>query len=96
MSVAQCFFSCCFFNLGLLFLLQAVVNRVKEVAAAVQELKTRRVLEEKQEEHPSDVAFSKQADSVSHACMDLSQQVNLRKLQRYHELLQWIVTHIVA
>lgn len=51
------------------------MGRVKEVAAALQKLKATCVHVEKEEEHPRDIAFSGQLESVSHACGDLSQQV---------------------
>ena len=51
---------------------------MKEKAAALQELKTKRVDAEEEEKHPRDVAFSKQAESVSRACEDLRQQVEIK------------------
>lgn len=50
---------------------------MKEVAAALQELKSTRAHVEKEEERPSDITFSNQAESVSRACEDLSQQVKI-------------------
>ncbi|XP_061610592.1 nesprin-1 isoform X5 [Phyllopteryx taeniolatus] len=52
---------------------EAVVGRIKEVVAALQGVKNTRVLVEK--EHPCDVAFCNQAETVSLACEDLSQQI---------------------
>lgn len=58
----------------LFFPFQAAVSRVKAVAAALQEVKTKR---EHDDEHQCDVAFSSQAESISQACGDLSQQVTM-------------------
>ncbi|XP_054871829.1 nesprin-2 isoform X5 [Amphiprion ocellaris] len=81
---------------------EAVVGRVREVASAVQELQTRRVHGEKGEEHPSDTTFSTKAESTSHACRDLSQQMEALRpvLQRavddwscFHRNLQDAILH---
>ncbi|CAN9507959.1 unnamed protein product [Ophioblennius macclurei] len=52
-----------------------VEGRVKEVAAALQELKSRRVRADENKEHPCDVVFSEQAESVCQACEDLTCQM---------------------
>ena len=59
----------------LLYVSQGMLWRVKEVVSALQELKNRRVYNDKEEGHPSDIAFSGQAECVIHSCEDLSQQV---------------------
>lgn len=55
---------------------QGLLWRVKEVLSTLQELRSRKVYNDKEEEHPSDVAFSHQAECVVQACEDLSQQVH--------------------
>ncbi|XP_061843165.2 nesprin-2a isoform X2 [Nerophis lumbriciformis] len=60
---------------------EVVVGRVKEVVAALQGLKASRVFAEK--EHPRDVAFWEQAETVSQACEDLILQI-----QTLHPALQ--------
>ncbi|XP_034436669.1 nesprin-1-like [Hippoglossus hippoglossus] len=72
---------------------EAVAGRVKEKAAALQELKTKRVDAEEEEKHPCDVAFSKQAESVSRACEDLSQQMEALKPALQRTLDQWSSFH---
>lgn len=57
------------------FVFQAAVGRVKEVSAALLELRTTRVHCGKEEKHPCDAAFSERAEHVSRACRDLSEQV---------------------
>ncbi|KAM7395095.1 hypothetical protein PAMA_006717 [Pampus argenteus] len=54
---------------------EAAVGKVKQMSAALQDLKATRVHVEKEEEHPCDIAFSGQVESLSHACGDLSQQM---------------------
>eukprot|EP00064_Thunnus_orientalis_P010013 superscaffoldBa00001318_g10039 len=71
---------------------EAVVGRVKEVAAALQDLKATCVHVEKEEERTCDVTFSGQAESLSHACQDLSEQ----KLQDAAEDLQSSVGDVLA
>lgn len=56
--------------------LQAAVGRLREVTAAVQELKATQVHTGTEEAQPSDAAFSHRADLIINACGDLSQQVN--------------------
>ncbi|XP_051909518.1 nesprin-2 isoform X2 [Hippocampus zosterae] len=53
----------------------AVLVRIKEVAAALQGVKSTRVLVEK--EHRCDVVFCEQAEAVGLACEDLLQQMRL-------------------
>lgn len=50
---------------------------MKEVAAALQELKTTHVYDKREQERPCDVAFSNEAEGISHACRDLSQEVKV-------------------
>ncbi|KAM9354719.1 nesprin-2a isoform 2-T2 [Pholidichthys leucotaenia] len=54
---------------------EAVEGRLKEVTAALRELKTRRVHHENDDVHPCDVEFSKQVEDVGRACEELSQQM---------------------
>lgn len=56
---------------------QAVVSRVSEVAAALQELKVTPVHIGKEEDRPGDLSFSGQTDTIYHACQDLSKQVKI-------------------
>ncbi|XP_071323734.1 nesprin-2a isoform X2 [Trachinotus anak] len=65
------------------------VGRVKEVAAALQQLKATRVHDEKEEEHPCDVAFWNQAESVSCACEDLSQQMEALRPALQQTISEW-------
>nr|XP_046228198.1 nesprin-2 isoform X4 [Scatophagus argus] len=67
----------------------ADVGRVREVAAALQELKATRVHVEKAENHPSDTAFSAQAESVCHACGDLSQQMAALRAALQQTVEEW-------
>lgn len=46
----------------------------------MQELKATRVRVDKEEDHPCDISFSGQTESVCHACGDLSQQVKINLL----------------
>lgn len=64
-------------DLRMCFFCQALEGRVKEVAAALQELKTTQVYDKREQERPCDVAFSNEAEGVSHACRDLSQEVKV-------------------
>ncbi|GLD49701.1 nesprin-2-like protein [Lates japonicus] len=68
---------------------EAVVGRVKEVAAALQGLKSTRAYVEKEEEHPCDIAFSNQAESVSRACEDLSQQMETLRPALQQTVAEW-------
>ncbi|XP_022621783.1 nesprin-1-like [Seriola dumerili] len=68
---------------------QAVVGRVKGVAAALQELKATRAHAEKEEEHPCDITFWNQAESVSHACEDLSQQMEALRPALQQTVTEW-------
>ncbi|XP_041660769.1 nesprin-2 [Cheilinus undulatus] len=54
---------------------EAVVNRMKEVAEALQKLKLKQVCLEKEEDYPCDVSFSSQTEQAFKACEDLSQQL---------------------
>ncbi|XP_073348713.1 LOW QUALITY PROTEIN: nesprin-2a [Pagrus major] len=55
--------------------LEAVVGRAKDVAAALQMLKTTRVHVDKEEDHPCDISFSGQTEIVCQRCGDLSRQM---------------------
>ncbi|KAK2855974.1 hypothetical protein Q5P01_004709 [Channa striata] len=68
---------------------EAIVGRVKEVAAALQELKATRVNIEKQEAQPCDATFYSAADCVSHACWDLCQQVESLRAALQQTLAEW-------
>ncbi|XP_035851599.1 nesprin-2 [Sander lucioperca] len=68
---------------------EAVVGRVKEVAAALQELKATRVYVEKEEAHPCDISFSGQTESVCHACLDLSQQMEALRPALQQTVEEW-------
>uniref|UniRef100_A0A3B4YV88 Nesprin-2-like n=1 Tax=Seriola lalandi dorsalis TaxID=1841481 RepID=A0A3B4YV88_SERLL len=68
---------------------EAVVGRVKGVAAALQELKATRAHAEKEEEHPCDITFWNQAESVSHACEDLSQQMEALRPALQQTVTEW-------
>lgn len=54
---------------------QAAEAGVKDVAAALQQLKTTRVDADKEEVHPCDAALRLQADGLIIACQGLCQQV---------------------
>ncbi|XP_068564553.1 nesprin-2a [Cebidichthys violaceus] len=69
--------------------LEAVVSRVKEVSAALQELKPTRVRVEKEEDHPCDIAFSVRTESVCLACVDLSQQMEALRPALQHNVEEW-------
>ncbi|KAM9339272.1 nesprin-2a [Symphorus nematophorus] len=69
--------------------LEAVEGRVKEVAAALQKLKATRVHVEKEQDHPWDIAFSDQTESVCCACGDLSQQVEALRPALQQTLEEW-------
>lgn len=47
------------------------------MAAALQELKATRVHVGKEKDHPCDLSFSGQTDTVGHACGDLRKQVKI-------------------
>ncbi|XP_062267756.1 nesprin-1 isoform X1 [Platichthys flesus] len=72
---------------------EAVTGRVREKAAALQELKTKRVDADEEEKHPCDVAFWEQAESVSRACEDLSQQMEALRPALQLTLDQWSGLH---
>lgn len=61
------------------------MGRVNEVAAALQDLKATCVRVEDEEKHPCDAAFSEQAETVSHACADLSQQVRIKYIPEFRQ-----------
>ncbi|KAM7367651.1 hypothetical protein PAMP_013936 [Pampus punctatissimus] len=65
---------------------EAAVGKVKQVAAALQDLKATRVHVEKEAEHPCDITFSGQVESLSHACGDLSRQQHQEKARQGEEL----------
>ncbi|XP_058468686.1 nesprin-2-like isoform X4 [Solea solea] len=64
-------------------------DRVKEVAAALQELKASRVCGEQEEECPCDITFSNQAESVCDSCEDLRQQMEVVRPALQHTLEKW-------
>ncbi|XP_044232894.1 nesprin-2-like isoform X4 [Thunnus albacares] len=68
---------------------EAVAGRVKEVAAALQDLKATCVHVEKEEEHACDVTFSGQAESLSHACQDLSKQMEALRPALHQTMEEW-------
>ncbi|KAL7388816.1 hypothetical protein ABVT39_021245 [Epinephelus coioides] len=68
---------------------EAVVGRVKEVDAALQELKATRVHVGQEEDHPCDISFSGRTESVCHACGDLSQQMDALRPALQQTLEQW-------
>ncbi|XP_008295519.1 nesprin-2-like [Stegastes partitus] len=72
---------------------EAVAGRVREVASAVHELQTRRAHGEQGGEHPCDSAFSTQAQSSSHACRDLSQQMEAQKPVLQQTVDDWSCFH---
>ncbi|XP_071395747.1 LOW QUALITY PROTEIN: nesprin-2-like [Centroberyx affinis] len=58
---------------------EAIEDRAKEAAVELQELRATRVQvgkDEEEEEHPSDIAFAGQTQSLSEACAALSQQMD--------------------
>ncbi|XP_076613023.1 nesprin-2a [Chaetodon auriga] len=69
--------------------LEAVVGRVREVAAALQELKATRVHAGKEEGHPCDIAFSGRTESVCHACGDLRQQMEALRPALQQTVEEW-------
>ncbi|XP_031717653.1 nesprin-2a isoform X2 [Anarrhichthys ocellatus] len=69
--------------------LEAVVSRVKEASAALQELKPTSVHVEKEEDHPCDIAFSVRTESVCHACVDLSQQMEALRPALRQNVEEW-------
>ncbi|AWP20311.1 putative nesprin-2-like [Scophthalmus maximus] len=72
---------------------EAVVGRGEEVAAALQRLKAARVHAGSEEERPCDVAFSSQAEGVSRACEDLSQQMEALRPALQQTVEQWSRFH---
>ncbi|XP_029903714.1 nesprin-2a [Myripristis murdjan] len=71
---------------------QAIEHRVKEVTAALQELRAIRVQidkDEKEEDHPSDIAFIGQIDSVSQACAALHQQMDTLRPALQQTVEEW-------
>ncbi|KAM6906809.1 nesprin-2a [Lycodopsis pacificus] len=69
--------------------LEAVVSRVKEASAALQELKHTRVHVEEEEDHPCDIAFSVRTESVCLACVDLSQQMEALRPALRQNVEEW-------
>lgn len=69
--------------------LEAVVGRVREAAAASQELKATRVHVGEGEGHPCDIAFSGHTESVCHACGDLSQQLGALRPALQQTVEEW-------
>ncbi|XP_077408932.1 nesprin-2a isoform X3 [Vanacampus margaritifer] len=66
---------------------EAVVGRIKDLAAALQGVKFTHALAEK--EHPCDVAFCDQAQTVSLACEDLSQQMRFLEPTLRQTVKEW-------
>ncbi|XP_068433248.1 nesprin-2a [Clinocottus analis] len=69
--------------------LEAAVSRVKEASAALQELKLMRVHVEKDEDHPCDISFSGWTESVCHACVDLSKQMEALQPALQQNVEEW-------
>ncbi|KAM3603169.1 uncharacterized protein V6R79_017666 [Siganus canaliculatus] len=69
--------------------LEAAVARVSEVAAALQELKAEKVAAGKEEDHPCDVSFFAQTESVGQDCRDLSQQMAALSSALQHTVEEW-------
>ncbi|XP_045916269.1 nesprin-2 isoform X3 [Micropterus dolomieu] len=69
--------------------LEAVVGKGKEEAAALQELKAPRVHVEKEEDHPCDISFSGQTESICHACGDLCQQMESLRPALQQTVEEW-------
>ncbi|XP_033991567.1 nesprin-2 isoform X3 [Trematomus bernacchii] len=67
----------------------AAVSKVKEVAAALQELKATRVHVEKGEDHPCDISFSDRTERVRQACADLKQQMEALRPAVQQSVEQW-------
>uniref|UniRef100_A0AAZ1XTJ4 KASH domain-containing protein n=1 Tax=Oreochromis aureus TaxID=47969 RepID=A0AAZ1XTJ4_OREAU len=72
---------------------EALEGRVKEVAAALQELKTTQVYDKREQERPCDAAFSNEAEGVSHACRDLSQQMKALRPALQQVVEKWSCFH---
>ncbi|XP_063350729.1 nesprin-2 [Pelmatolapia mariae] len=72
---------------------EALEVRVKEVAAALQELKTTQVYDKREQERPCDVAFSNEAEGVSHACRDLSQEMKALRPALQQVVEKWSCFH---
>ncbi|XP_010768612.1 nesprin-2-like, partial [Notothenia coriiceps] len=68
---------------------EAAVSKVKEVAAALQELKATRVHVEKGEDHPCDISFSDRTERVRQACADLNQQMEALRPAVQQSVEQW-------
>ncbi|XP_037606336.1 nesprin-2-like isoform X2 [Sebastes umbrosus] len=68
---------------------EAAVGRVKEVAAALQELKATQVHVEKEEDHPCDISFCGQTESVCHAGVDFSQQMETLRPALQQNVEEW-------
>ncbi|XP_029351666.1 nesprin-2a isoform X2 [Echeneis naucrates] len=66
---------------------EAVAARVKEVAASLQEMM--QVRDEKGQNCPCDIAFWNQAESVSHSCEDLTQQMEALRPALQHTVSDW-------
>uniref|UniRef100_A0AAX7UPX0 Nesprin-1 spectrin repeats region domain-containing protein n=1 Tax=Astatotilapia calliptera TaxID=8154 RepID=A0AAX7UPX0_ASTCA len=72
---------------------EALEGRVKEVAAALQELKTTHVYDKREQERPCDVAFSNEAEGISHACRDLSQEMKALRPALQQVVEKWSCFH---
>ncbi|XP_014270043.3 nesprin-2a isoform X9 [Maylandia zebra] len=72
---------------------EALEGRVKEVAAALQELKTTHVYDKREQERPCDVAFSNEAEGISHACRDLSQEIKALRPALQQVVEKWSCFH---
>uniref|UniRef100_A0AAQ6IQR6 KASH domain-containing protein n=1 Tax=Anabas testudineus TaxID=64144 RepID=A0AAQ6IQR6_ANATE len=68
---------------------EAAEGRVKEVTAALQELKATRADVEKEEVHPCDIAFCNQADHISHACWDICEQMETLRPTLQQTVAKW-------
>ncbi|KAM4521617.1 nesprin-2a isoform 3-T4 [Odontesthes bonariensis] len=71
----------------------AAVGKVKEVSAALRALKTTQVHDEKEKKHPSDAAFSKQAECAGHACEDLIREMELLRPTLQKTVGEWTCFH---
>nr|XP_054604094.1 nesprin-2 isoform X2 [Nothobranchius furzeri] len=68
---------------------EAVDGRVKEVSAALKELRETRVYYKNSEKHPSDVAFAERTACVSQACVDLSKQMEALRPALQEVVEEW-------
>ncbi|XP_067338852.1 nesprin-2 isoform X4 [Channa argus] len=66
-----------------------IVGRIKDVAAALQELKAIQVNVDKEEAHPCDIAFCNKADTIIRACWDLWQQMKALRPALQQTAMEW-------